>query len=156
MTARNGDHVKEMAAANDAIVQPWLDYWMKLFEQNSQWTQMLMAGMPPTMDFNQARQQWLKTMSTSLDGYLRSPAFLDAMRRTADMSTATKTNTDAMKLEVTRQIGIPHSEDIRGLFERLESAHELVMERLAAIEVRLSSMESKLTTKTKDTGGRQK
>lgn len=140
----------------DAMIQPWMDYWMSCFEQNNQWTQSLLAGAPPNVDPAAIRAQWLAAMSKSIEGYLRSPTFLETMRRNAEAMTATKVTSDLAKLEVARQAGVPHIEDIRGLYDRLETAHEVVLERLQMIEKRLEAIESKLEPKIKPSAGKVK
>ena len=135
-------------ANTQAIVQPWIDYWMTMFEQNTEWTKALMAGAPPAVEFTTLRSQWLETMSKRIDAYLRSPTFLEGMKRNAESMTATKVSTDLAKMELARQAGIPHIEDIPGLYDRLETAHELVLSRLQAIYQRLAALEHKLESQT--------
>lgn len=154
MNDRKGD-TTGMANGTDAIVQPWMEYWSKWMEQNNEWTKALMAGTPPNVDPVAIRQQWLATMSKSIDGYLRSPTFLESMRRNAEAMTAMKVTADLAKVEAARQAGIPHVEDIHGLYDRLETAHETLLQRLHAIEARLASIESKLDAKSEETAGKQ-
>ena len=63
-------------AGTDAVVQPWVDYWMKQYEQNTQWTQALMAGVPPQVEPEAIRKEWLGTMSKSIEAFMRTPTFL--------------------------------------------------------------------------------
>ncbi len=134
----------------EAMVEPWMEYWMKLFEQNGDWMEALMAGKPPDVDPATIRKEWLGAMTKSVDGYLRTPAFLEAMRKNSETLTATKVTTELAKREVARQAGMPHIEDISGLYERLETAHEVVLDKLSAIERRLGAVEKSLAkTSTK-------
>lgn len=149
MSEKNGNTAgfAGMDQANlEATLQPWMEYWMQLFEQNSQWQQSLMAGAPPNVDYTTLRSQWLGAMSKSVEAFMRSPTFLEGMRRNAETMTAAKVSGDLAKFEMARQAGVPHIEDIRGLYDRLESAHQLVMEKLEGIERRLSAMEQKLNS----------
>ncbi|MCA9054668.1 MAG: hypothetical protein KDA75_12575 [Planctomycetaceae bacterium] len=132
---------------SDAIVRPWMEYWTKVLEQNNEWTTALMAGAAPQLDPAKFRKQWLGALSDSLDAYMRSPGFLDAMRRNSEAMTAMKTTTELAQLEVAHQSGLPHMDDIRGLFDRLETAHEVLLQRFTVIEQRLQSLEEKLDTR---------
>lgn len=143
MSDSNGDATRSVDAT-DAVVQPWVEYWMKLYEQNTQWTQALMAGVPPDVDPATVRKQWMGAMAKSIEAYMRTPAFLDCMRRNAEAMTATKTTSELVKREIARQSGIPHIEDISGLYDRLESAHEVLLKRLQSIEERLAAIENLL------------
>lgn len=151
MSGSNGNPAGPTGAAEattQAIVQPWMDYWKNVMEQNTQWTQALMAGAPPNVDASTLRGHWLEAMSKSLDAYLRSPSFLEGMRRNAEAMTATKISSNLAKVELARQAGVPHIEDIRGLYDRLETAHELVLDRLQSIEKRLDAIDKKLDSRT--------
>jgi hypothetical protein len=107
--------------------------------------QMLMAGKPPDVDPASARKEWLATLTQSMDAYLRTPAFLEGVRKNSETLSAAKVSADLAQREWAREAGIPHIEDISGLYDRLETAHEVVLEKLSAIEKRLGAMEKKLS-----------
>lgn len=153
----NKDSDKSTASDEaDAVVKPWIDYWTKLFEQNSDWAKALMAGTPEKIDPTVIRKQWLDAMTKSIESYMRTPSFLEAMRQNSDAITATKVTSELAKLEAARQVGIPHIEDIHGLYVRLESANEALHERLKAIEERLAAIENSLDAKPKKATGKNK
>lgn len=127
-----------------AVMQPWLDYWTHFVEQRSDWAQMMMAATPPNVDLAQLRKRWLDTLTKSIDAYLRTPAFLDSMRRNLEATTALKSSTDAAQREASRQAGMPHVDDIAGLYERLEMCHAEQMEKLNTLERRLTTLEKRL------------
>ena len=143
MTVGNGQQT-ETQEANQEIVQPWIEYWRGLVEQNTQWTQALMAGAPQNVDPAMIRKQWLGAMSKSIEAYMRTPTFLEGMKRHSETMTATKVTSELAKLEIARQAGIPHIEDISGLYDRLETANEVVLQRLRTIDQRLEAIEKKL------------
>lgn len=155
MSESNGESAL-MGDATNVLVQPWVEYWMSLYEQNTEWTKSLMAGVPPDVDPLTVRKQWMGAMSKSIEAYLRTPAFLEYMRRSAEAMTATKITSELAKREIARESGMPHIEDISGLYDRLETAHEVVLARLQAIEDRLDSIEEKLSSKPQKTSGKQK
>ncbi|MCA9191284.1 MAG: hypothetical protein KDB03_05970 [Planctomycetales bacterium] len=130
--------------ASDPVAQPWVEYWMKAFDQNKQWTDALLAGAPPKVDPTSIRKEWLGAMSKSIEAYLRTPAFLEAMRLNADNLTSNQIASQYVKQEMARQLGVPHLEDIRELQSRLLSATEAVMDRLDSMESRLEAIEKKL------------
>ena len=155
MSESNGESTL-FGNANNAMVEPWVEYWMSLYEQNTEWTKSLMAGVPPDVDPTTVRKQWMGAMSKSIEAYLRTPAFLEYMRRNAEAMTATKITSELAKREIARQSGMPHIEDISGLYDRLETAHEVVLARLQSIENRLEAIEEKLQSKPQKTTGKQK
>lgn len=140
----SGDNGKADSAGRDAtqaMLQPWLEFWTQLVEQRSDWTQMMMCAAPPNVDFATMRKRWLEALSKSIDVYLRTPAFLDLMRRNMDNVVQMKTTADLAQREMSRQAGVPHVEDIAGLYERLQTGHELLLARLHDIEQRLGAIE---------------
>ncbi|MCA9216891.1 MAG: hypothetical protein KDB27_27665 [Planctomycetales bacterium] len=143
MSQNNLDATQFFESSN-AMIQPWVEYWVKLHEQNVEWSQALMSGMPPNADPAAIRNHWSSAMTQSIEAFMRTPAFLESMRRNAEALTAAKVTSELAKREVAREMGVPHSHDISGLYERLESAHEGVLERLSAIEARLTTIEEKL------------
>ena len=137
------------------VVQPWIDYWVKMVEQNSEWSQAMMAGTPENVDPSAVRRHWLDAMSQSIEGYMRTPTFLESMKRNSDAMAAAKTTSELAKLEAARQAGIPHIEDISGLYDRLETANELVLKRLESIESQLEAITKKLAEKPKKQSGKK-
>ena len=135
------------AIATDAVVQPWVDYWMKQYEQSTQWTQALMAGTPPQADPKAIRSEWLGAMSKSIEAFMRTPTFLESMKQNSEALTATKITSELGKQELARQAGMPQIQDISGLYDRLETAHEVLLQRLQQIEDRLETIENKLDAK---------
>ena len=95
-------------------------------------------------------------MTKSIEAYMRTPAFLESMRRNAEAMTATKVTSELAKREFARQSGMPHIEDISGLYDRLETAHEVLLGRLQSIEDRLEAIDKKLNSKSNKSSGKQK
>lgn len=155
MSENNGDST-HFGAATNATVQPWVEYWMKLYEQNTEWTQALMAGVPPDVDPTTVRKQWMGAMTKSIEAYMRTPAFLEGMRRNAEAMTATKVTSELAKREIARESGMPHIEDISGLYDRLETANEVLLGRLQSIEDRLAAIEKTLNSKPRKTARKEK
>lgn len=138
------------------MIEPWMEYWMKMFEQNKEWTQTLMAGAPSDIDPLTLRKEWLGAMTKSIDAYMRTQTFLEAMRRNSDAMAASKVTTELAKREMARQAGMPHTEDISGLYDRLQTANEVVLQKLSAIEQRLDVIEKKIEAKPKKSTGQKK
>ena len=85
-----------------------------------------------------------RDLGRSLDAYMRSPAFLEAMQRNLKVMTDVKSLQDQVVQDVARHIGIPLASDIYGLFERLHSVEQTILKQLKAIDGRLTAIESKL------------
>jgi hypothetical protein len=61
-----------------------------------------------------------------------------------DGMTKAKTQFEDARQETARQLGMPTIEDISGLFERMHSVEESVIQRLERIEQTLNAMENQL------------
>ena len=85
-----------------------------------------------------------KDILKSIDGYLRSPAFLEVLQRNLKAMTDLKAFQDQIVQDTARNIGLPLANDIYGLFERLHSVEHAIIGRLKAIEGRLADIEAKL------------
>jgi hypothetical protein len=123
--------------------QPLVEFWTKFIEQSTEQTQALLAGFKETSDPAALRRLWLDSMARSLDVYMRTPAFLDGVRRNYEMMTQLKGAAEDFARDVSRTTGIPRVSDISGLFERLRIGQEAILARLAEIEHRLEGLESK-------------
>ncbi|MFO0867460.1 MAG: hypothetical protein U0935_00810 [Pirellulales bacterium] len=144
----NGNGQAAAHEATQAVLRPWLDFWTQMFEQRSDWMQVLMAGSPAQVDVQTLRKRWLDALTRSIDAYVRTPAFLESMRKNFDAMTALKTSSELAKRELSRQAGMPYVEDIAGLYERLQTSHEVVLARLTALDERLAAIERRLADGT--------
>lgn len=127
----------------DAMMKPWVELWETWAQQNQEHLKTLASCTPPSVDVNKLRKQWLETVSRSLDSYVRSPSYLEAMRKNLEMVTTIKSTSEFAKRELARESGVPHAEDISGLFIRLETATDAIMAKLAMIEARLERLEQR-------------
>jgi len=91
-------------------------------------------------DLRASQRRWLEAVDRSLDAYLRSPLFLGAMKQNIDAATKAKMQVDDLNKDFARNANIPTAADIAGLFERLRSAEDLILSRLAEIDERLETI----------------
>ena len=94
------------------------------------------------------RQQYFDALAENLDQAMRTPAFLEGMRRNFEMLTQLKGTSEDVARDVARATGIPRVNDISGLFERLRIGQDAILARLAAIEERLTALEHRRRTTT--------
>jgi len=139
-----------MATVNDtqadtyeAVCQPLFDFWKSCAEQGSEQFQGLLSGARETADPQALRRRWLDALGQSLDNYLRTRAFLEAMHRNLEMTTQLKSTAEDWARDFSRSTGIPRLSDISGLFARLQIGQEAILARLGAIEHRLEALENK-------------
>lgn len=112
-------------------------FWVQWLEQSSRGTQALLEAAQSVSDPNRLQQAWLDATAQSFESFLRSPAFLELMRRNLKMLTDLKSMQDQAISGTARQLGLPLANDISGLFERLHSTEQTILNRLQAIEDRL-------------------
>jgi len=118
-------------------------FWGQWLEQSSRGTQALWGAMQSACDPQQARGAWLDAVSRSLEDFMRSPAFLEAMKRNLKALTDTKSLHDQIVQGTAGPAGVPTVGDISGLFERLKSTEQAILDRLRAIEGRLEAIEAR-------------
>lgn len=129
---------------SDAMPAPWADFWNRYIEASREQTKVLMDSLSGRADLESLRRKWLDSLSESMDRFLRSPMFLDAMRKNFEAISTFRANAEEMAQEMARELGIPRMADISGLFERLRLAQDTVLNRLDRIEKRLDALEASL------------
>jgi hypothetical protein len=125
----------------DPLVQPFVDFWSSYIEQTNDATRQLIEEIDGHTDAKTWQRRWFDTVSKSMDAYMRSPAFLQAMKQNADLIVKAKRQADDFAAEFARNANIPTANDISGLFERLHSVEEVILRRLGQIEERIANLE---------------
>jgi hypothetical protein len=135
----------ENAQANgvaEGFFEPWMEFWARSIEQSKEQTSALLEAMQGVPDMGALRSRWLDSLSKYLDMFLRSPAFLEAMRQNFEAMTEMESHGEEAMQMFAREAGMPRLTDVSGLFERLRLAQEAVLDRLTAIENRLEAIET--------------
>ena len=123
---------------------PFAAFWTNYLEQTDANGKAMLECFQTLGDPQQLQKRWLETLGRSLDAYMRSPAFLEAMQRNLKVMTDVKSLQDQVVQDVARHIGVPLASDVYGLFERLHSVEQTILKQLKAIDGRLTAIESKL------------
>jgi hypothetical protein len=118
-------------------------FWSQWLEQSSRGTQALLEVMQVAGDPQQIQRRWLEAVSASLDGFMRTPAFLELVKTNLKAVTDLKSFQDSAVQDAARQVGIPTAADITGLYERLHSTEQVILSHLQRIEERIMALESK-------------
>ena len=129
----------------DAVWKPFAEFWNQWIQSSDQatrqWSEQFMQQNAP----EQWRRQWLSAVSESCDAYMRSPAFLEAMKHQADATVKVKAQANDVAREAARNLDIPTAGDISGLFERMHSVEDTLLSRLERIEEKLARIEDKIS-----------
>lgn len=129
----------------DPIWQPFSEFWNRWVEKSDevtrQWTQQVLRQ----DKLEEWRRHWLEAVSQSCEAYMRSPAFLEAMKHQADATVKMKAQVNDVAREAARNLDIPTAGDISGLFERVHSVEETLISRLERIEEKLARIDEKLS-----------
>lgn len=133
----------ESTAAPNPFLQPYVEFWEGWIEQTNETTKQFLQSGKDAASPRALQRRWLEATSRSIDAYLRSPMFLEAMKKNMDAVIRTKLQVNDFQKEVARNADIPTASDISGLFERLRGIEESILTRLGEIERRLESIENK-------------
>src|SRR5947209_13036395 len=98
---------KTQSNGAESTMKPLLDFWSEWAEQNQEQTRTLLEGFKGATDVKALRQFWLNSLSDSLDGYMRTPAFLEGMRRNFEAMTRLKSAGEEVARDVARATGVP-------------------------------------------------
>jgi hypothetical protein len=134
----------EATSSATESVREFLDFWRNYFEQTAIQTRVLFETMQGGKPLEQLHNQWLGTLSESLESFMRTPAFLDVLKQTLKRMTDLKLMQDQMAKSIAQQAGLPLAADVTGVFERVSSAEQAILKRLEKLEERLSSIEAAL------------
>src|SRR5262245_5524156 len=135
---------RHTAAVFDPVVKPFIDFWSDCVKQTNDVTRELLDGIDENSNVTSWQRKWSETVSKSMDAYMRSPVFLQAMKQNADAAIKAKRQADDLASEFARNANIPTTGDISGLFERLHSIEEVILGRLNGIDQRLQAIEAQI------------
>jgi predicted component of type VI protein secretion system len=136
-------------ATSDPVADPaasLFSFWTQWMEQSARGTQAMLEAMQSAGDPQQMQRQWLDAVARSIEDFMRTPVFQEAMKRNLKMVTDLKRLQDQVLQDTARQLGKPMATDITGLFDRLQSTEQTIVNRLQTIEDRLKAVEDKLNS----------
>jgi hypothetical protein len=131
------------AAATADPASMMASFWTQWMEQSTRGTQALLEMMQAAGDPQHVQQRWADAVSRSLEDFMHTPAFLEVLKNNMKAMTDLKGMQNQVVEDVAREIGVPTTADITGLFERLHSTEQTILNRLQAIEERIMALESK-------------
>ena len=88
----------------------------------------------------------LQSLSQSLDGFMRTPAFLEVLKQSLKRMIDLKLMQDQVAQTVSQQTGLPMAADVAGVFERVHSAEQTILKQLAKLDDRLQAIEKTLSS----------
>src|SRR3974390_1957645 len=106
----------------NTIVAMWAEY----LQQTGAQSRAVLEGMAAMADPQKFQQRMLESLAESFDTFMRSPAFLEAMRKNLKMMTDMKKLQDQGIEDTARHFGAPLASDIHGLFERLSGVEHTI------------------------------
>jgi len=124
----------------------FLEFWTNYFEQTAIQTRILLEGMQGGKSLDLLHTQGLESLSQCLDGFMRTPAFLEVLKQSLKRMIDLKQMQDQMSQSVAQQTGLPLAADVRGVFERVHSAEQSILARLAMLDDRLKAIEKTLNS----------
>ncbi len=143
MSAEKSDLVASSAADP---ARDFLEFWKHYFEQTALQTRVLLESMPGGKPPDQFQNQALAALSDSLDGFMRTPAFLDVLKQSLTRMIELKKAQDQVAQNLGQQTGLPLAADVAGVVEQVRSAQQVLLRRLDRLDARLEAIEKILTT----------
>jgi hypothetical protein len=137
---------RETNGAIDPVVMPFVDFWTDYVTKANDATREFIDGIDDGTNSKKLQRKWFDAVAKSMDAYMRSPVFLQAMKHNADTVVKVKRQVDDLTTEIARNANIPTAGDISGLFERLHSVEEVILGRLGRIEEKLQAIEKQIGT----------
>jgi hypothetical protein len=134
------NNVKQVAGPTDVLAT----FWAQCFASSDRQARTVWEVMRKACDPRQMRRRWLDAVARSVESFLRTPAFLEAVKQNLKVMTDLKVFQDQLVKGAARQVGLPLADDISGLFERLNSIEREVLTRLGAVDSRLKAVEATL------------
>lgn len=124
----------------------FLEFWKNYFEQTAIQTRILLESVQSGKSLDQMHNQWLGSLSESLDSFMRTPAFLEVLKQSLKRMVDLKLAQDELTQAVAQRSGLPLATDVTGVFERVHSAEQTILARLAQLDDRLKTIEAKLNS----------
>ncbi len=124
----------------------FLEFWKSYFEQTAIQTRILLEGMQGGKSLDQLQTQGLESLGQSLDGFMRTPAFLEVLKLSFKRMIDLKRMQDQVSQSIAQQTGPPLAVDVTGVVERVHSAEQTILARLAMLDDRLKAIEKTLNS----------
>jgi hypothetical protein len=125
------------AAAASSVAE----FWAQCFAQSNEQARAVLDAMRTVGEPQEMYRRWLDAVAQTLDDFMRTPAFLEAMSRQLKLITDMKVMQDQVIQDAARHVGAPTVNDIAGLFERLNGTERALQAQLRAIQERLDRIE---------------
>ena len=124
----------------------FLEFWKSYFEQTVIQTRILLEGTQGGKSLDQLHTQGLESLGQGLDGFMRTPAFLEVLKLSLKRMIDLKRMQDQMSQSIAQQTGLPLAVDVTGVFERVHSAEQTILARLGMLDDRLKAIENTLNS----------
>lgn len=125
-------------------VAPIAEFWTQWFAASNEHARGFLEALHGLGDPEELQRRWLDAVGRTLDDFLRSPAFLEAMQRQLKGMTDLKLMQNQVTDDLARHVGITLASDVTGLYERLGATERAILGRIKAIETKIDALESRL------------
>jgi hypothetical protein len=141
----SGKNNEGVSSAADPA-RDFLEFWRNYFEQTAIQTRILLESMQGGKSLDQLHNQYLASLSQNLDGFMRTPAFLEVLKQSLKRMIDVKQMQDQVTQTVAQQTGLPLTADVTGVFELVHSTEQTILARLAMLDDRLEAIEKTLNS----------
>jgi len=143
-----------ISAADPA--RDFFEFWKTYFEQTAIQTRTLLEDMQEGKSLDRLPARGLESVSQSLDGFMRTPVFLEVLKQSLTRMIDLKRMQDQASQSIAQQSGLPLAVDVTGVFERVHSAEQTILARLAMLDDRLKAIEKTLNSSPSEKNPKRK
>lgn len=130
----------------EELMKPFLDFWKGYLDRLDAPSRKLLETFTGTSDPRKFSPEMLEAASKSMEAYMRSPAFLQAMKQGIDKMIQTKRRMDALNPEIAAQLGLATAHEFHQLADRFKDVERSFSQRLRDIEIRVAAIERRQRT----------
>ncbi len=148
------DQFKETFRQASAFQNMWMDSMSGMAKVWSTYS----PSNPPPEELKKVRNGMLKAMSNTWEEYMRTPEFLDFMRKTMNSTTQWQKFTKNGANRMQSAMGSSNKDDIQGIMEAIQHVERRVLDSIEDLDGKLSAIRvevDKLAAKSNDAGVRR-
>ncbi|MCG8448660.1 MAG: hypothetical protein MI725_03645 [Pirellulales bacterium] len=133
---------KNTSQEHESVVQPFLELWSSYLERTMEATKAILEGSFSQVRDHAKQKESFEAVSKSLDDFLRSPVFLQAMKQHVDSIIEAKRAGINLATTIDQDENLTSDDNINEILQRFSGTEQMILNRLDQIERRLDKIET--------------